>query len=165
MSKPRATWRSAWTRFLLCEMRRCRLQSADAVSVGFQKNYRFAIHAARAEERGVPQCLNPKGIPSFSPRLAAQAAYLGSTFKSSTTAKRVLAVFGRAVACCPPQKSRSWLRLSAAQSFIGEFNERVAEVEVRQRKTDSILGFETAKQPLDLFLMSSSNLFQLPDLY
>jgi len=28
---------------------------------------------ARAEERGVRQCLNPKGIPSVSPRLAAQA--------------------------------------------------------------------------------------------
>ena len=87
MSKPPATWRSAWTRFLLCEMRRCIV--------------------ARAEERGVRQCLNPKGIPSLSPRLAAQAAYLGSTFKSSTTPKRVASIFRSAAVC--KRTSRSTL--------------------------------------------------------
>ena len=49
MSKPPATWRSGWTRFLLCETQRCLV--------------------ARAEERGVRQWLNPKGIPIIQPKV------------------------------------------------------------------------------------------------
>ena len=94
MSKPPATWRSGWTRFLLCEMRRCK----HATVFRFCRASLTALRAPMFESRR---------DSSVQPEVGCVAAYLGSTFKSSTTPTRVASIFRSAAVC--KRTSRSTL--------------------------------------------------------
>ena len=94
MSKPPATWRSAWTRFLLCEMRRCK----HAIVFRLCRASLTALRAPMFESRR---------DSSVQPEVGCVAAYLGSTFKSSTTPTRVASIFG-ARPCAKHQPQQLW---------------------------------------------------------